>query len=306
MLGDTPELREFLRMIYPNFKINFVAKASGQRVVYFGLFIDRNEVEPEGCDLWGEVVLKISEASSKSTISYIQKEIEVLNTLNSKSFPKLYFDEVITIDPISEEPINPVRMISIEEKIESKLLSEIMHEYQAESKVIDFLIKIIVALRCLWEYPQKLVHRDLKPDNILIKDDGSIVIIDLGILRQQGVPGNTQSFLSFGPCTPCYASPEQATNDKRNITFKTDFFSIGIICYEMLSTKNPFICEGEENYIEDILNRVCNFEPPKLIDMNVSNDLSKIISKMMSKDPYKRFRTVDLLLSELLEAKKCH
>lgn len=306
MLSDTFELREFLKQIYPNFKINRVAKTSGQRVVYFGHFCAGGEVEPEGCDSWGEVVLKISEATSRASISYIQKEIEVLKTLRTNNFPRLYFDEVITFDPITEEPLNPIRMISIEEKVESKVLSEILDGYKVEHKVIDFLIQTVNALRYLWEHPQKLVHRDLKPDNILIRDDGSIVIIDLGIMRQQGVAGNTHSFLSFGPCTPCYASPEQATNDKRNITFKTDLFALGIICYEMLSARNPFIHEGDDNYVDDILNRVCNYNPPCLTEDGVSEGFSKVIFKMISKEPFKRYRTVDLLLAELEEVKKCH
>ncbi|PNM25171.1 serine/threonine protein kinase [Yersinia enterocolitica] len=305
MLSDTFALREFLKQIYPNFCVTTVAKASGQRVVYFGSFPERDEIEPEGCESWGEVVVKISEATSRASISYIQKEIEVLKSLKSNNFPKLFFDEVITVDPFTEEPLNPVRMISIEEKVESRVLSEIINEYATEVKVIDFLTQTINALRCLWDHPQKLVHRDLKPDNILIRTNGEIVIIDLGIMRQQGVAGNTQSFYSFGPCTPYYASPEQATNDKQNISFKTDLFSLGIICYEMLSGKNPFIHDGEDNYVDDVLDRVCTFNPVCLTKKDISDGFSKIISKMMSKEPYRRYRTVDLLLNDLEEARQC-
>lgn len=299
MLNDNPELREFLKQIYPNFQINRVAKTSGQRVVFFGEFKHKDELEPEGCDRWGEVVIKISEATSRASISYIQKEIEVLKELRSENFPKLFFDEVITFDPLTEEPLNPIRMISIEEKITSNVLSDVIKYYNTETRVVGFLIEIISALRNLWEHPQKLVHRDLKPDNILIRSDGGIFIIDLGILRQEGSSGNTHSFLSIGPCTPCYASPEQAINDKMNISFKTDIFALGIIGYEMLSGKNPFLLDGEANYVDEILERVCYFEPPKLIETGVSENMSNIIAKMMSKEPYKRYRTVDLLLGEL-------
>ncbi|MBC8673996.1 protein kinase [Aeromonas hydrophila] len=100
---------------------------------------------------------------------------------------------------------------------------------------------------------KKLVHRDLKPDNILVKDDGSLVIIDLGLLRQEGSAGVTYSFCDFGPCTPAYASPEQAKNAKRDISFKSDLFSIGIICYQMLTGQHPFMVSDGTNYNDEIL-----------------------------------------------------
>ncbi|MGC0971107.1 protein kinase [Pantoea agglomerans] len=299
MLSDTAELRHFIKQIYPNFIISQVAKASGQRVVYFGSFSAKGETEPENCNKWGEIVVKISEATSRASISYIQKEIEVLKSLQTDKLPHLFFDEVITFDPVTEEKLNPVRIISIEERIKAVALSEIIIKYKDEEKVMDFLRQAIDALRLLWDHPQRLIHRDLKPDNILVKDDGKIVIIDLGIMRQQGVDGNTLSFLSFGPCTPYYASPEQAMNDKRNITFKADIFALGVICYEMLSGKNPFMVDGAEQYFEDILDRVCNFNPACLTAVGVSVSFSKIILKMMSKEPYKRYRTVDILLKDL-------
>lgn len=299
MLSDTPSLREFISQIYPSFKITSSAKTSGQRVVYFGLFHSRQDIEPLGCDGWGEVVLKVSEAASRASISYLQKEIEILKSIQSESFPKLYFDEVITFDPLTEETLNPVRIISIEERITSNTLREVITHYSSEAKVVKFLIEMINALRILWEHPQSLVHRDLKPDNILVCLDGKLVIIDLGILRQEGAKGVTNSFNAFGPCTPYYASPEQATNDKINISFKTDLFALGIICYEMICGENPFCNEGADSYYDDVLERICEYNPPSLEKYGVSKEFAKVISKMMSKEPFRRYRTVNLLLQDL-------
>ncbi|WP_312212530.1 serine/threonine-protein kinase [Pseudescherichia sp.] len=299
MLADTLELREFIKIIYPSFDLHSTAKASGQRVVYFGSFHSRLDIEPNNCDSWGEVVLKISEATSRSSISYLQKEIEILKSMDSDCFPKLFFDEVITFDPLTEEPLNPMRIISIEEKIESQTLTDIIRSYNSEDKVVSFLIEMLSALRLLWGHTQALVHRDLKPDNILVRKDGRLVIIDLGILRQEGVKGVTNSFNAIGPCTPCYASPEQAINDKKNISFKTDVFALGIICYEMLSGKNPFLDGDGEQYFDDILERVCEFQPPPLEIYGASTEFSRIVGKMMSKEPFKRYRTVEILLQDL-------
>ncbi|MEI2421378.1 hypothetical protein V6O07_13980, partial [Arthrospira platensis SPKY2] len=104
---------------------------------------------------------------------------------------------------------------------------------------------------------------------------------------------------SFGPCTPYYASPEQAINDKRNITFKSDLFSLGVIAYEMLSKHNPFHFSDESNYPDEVLERVCTHIPPPLDNLGVSEELSNIIFKMMNKEPYKRYRTPEKILDEL-------
>ncbi|EGQ8054711.1 serine/threonine protein kinase [Vibrio parahaemolyticus] len=299
MLEDSTELRQFIKEIYANFVVKSIAKKSGQRVVYFGSFQELKGSQPGNAHLWGEVVLKISEATSRASVSYIQKEVEILKMLQDSHYPRLYFSEVITTDPSTEEPLSPIRFVSIEEKLVATPLSDKIYLYNSEKKVIDFLIKIVSALKGLWNHPKKLVHRDLKPDNILIKENDDIYIIDLGILREEGSAGVTNSLCSFGPCTPYYASPEQAINDKRNITFKSDLFSLGVIAYEMLSKHNPFHFSDESNYPDEVLERVCTHIPPPLDNLGVSEELSNIIFKMMNKEPYKRYRTPEKILDEL-------
>lgn len=299
MLSDSEELRFFVNSLYPNFEISGVAKRSGQRVVYFGSFLGASDLEPEGCSSWGEVVLKISEAGSRAAISYAQKEVSVLRELNSSSYPVLHFSEVISVDTKTEEMLEPIRFVSIEERIFAVPLTEKMQNFSNEIMVTHFLLNAATALSELWLHPQRLVHRDLKPDNILIKDDGSLVIIDLGILREEGTDGVTNSHFLCGPCTPLYASPEQAKNDKRNITFKSDMFSLGVIGYEMLTGHNPFKSVDGSNYVDEILERVCNHSPAKLKTLGISHGLSDIIEKLMQKEPFRRYRTADKLVLDL-------
>ncbi|KRS19972.1 hypothetical protein AAY72_15685, partial [Alishewanella sp. WH16-1] len=290
MLSDSEDLRTFVKSLYPNFEISDVAKRSGQRVVYFGSFIAESELEPEGCSSWGEVVLKISEAGSRAAISYVQKEVSVLREINNSSYPVLHFSEVITADPGTEEMLEPIRFVSIEERIYAEPLSEKMQTFSDEKMVTHFLLNAVTALSELWSHPQRLVHRDLKPDNILIKPDGSLVIIDLGILREEGTAGVTNSYFLCGPCTPLYASPEQAKNEKQNISFKSDMFSLGVIVYEMLTGINPFKSTDGSNFVDEILERVCSYSPDKLQVFGVSSGLSEIVDKLMQKEPFRRLR----------------
>jgi eukaryotic-like serine/threonine-protein kinase len=124
----------------------------------------------------------------------------------------------------------------------------------------------------------------------------------LGIIRESGSVGLTNTFLPVGPCTPGYASPEQLKNDKRNITFKSDLFSLGVICYFLLSGESPFYKDGY--VLHDVLDRTLNYEPDPLSTYCMcSSELSEIIQKMMQKQPYRRFRNVTALI-EKLEALK--
>lgn len=87
----------------------------------------------------------------------------------------------------------------------------------------------------------RLVHRDIKPENIMLTHDGRIVLIDFGIARHLDAISLTSSFAMFGPMTIGYCAPEQINNQKRAISIRTDLFALGIVLYEMVTGRNPFV-----------------------------------------------------------------
>lgn len=92
---------------------------------------------------------------------------------------------------------------------------------------------------------KKLVHRDIKPANIMFRADGSPVLTDFGIVRMLDHPTLTQAFLNMGPGTPAYAAPEQLTNDKALIDWRTDQFGLAIVLAECLLGHHPFMESGK-------------------------------------------------------------
>ncbi|HEX7046092.1 MAG TPA: protein kinase [Gammaproteobacteria bacterium] len=309
-LTDSNALRELAAAFVPGVAIEEVASASGQRVVYFCNYqpaekpateTDEEEESAEGDEDLdtlealndflaipaGEVVLKISADIDAASLSYLEREIGFLASIDSTAFPTLYFARIFHEHPETGETL-PIRyLVTIEEKIPSRPLSECLKEFDTEAKVIDFMADVVEAMEVLWG--KGLVHRDLKPPNILIRDDGGVAIIDLGIVRLEGEKGKTATFSPWGPCTPGYCSPEQATNDKANITHKSDQFCIGIIAYEMLSGSNPFVT-GKKS-IDDKLVAVTNEDLPNLEEtFGISNDLSQLIHRMLEKQPFRRVR----------------
>ena len=297
-LSDDADLRAFLSQLYPELVIDGVAAASGQRVVYFCHFTQPIEPEHSRSDWhsWGAVVLKVSEGLSAQVVAYFQREIEILNTLNHPGYPNLLFDEVISDDPITEDRLRYRRFITIEERIESQPLSAVRERFNSEKSVIDLLLKIVTVLKPLWEWDPPLIHRDLKPENILITPNNDVVVIDLGIVREEGSAGVTASSASFGPCTPRYASPEQAKNEKRNISFRSDVFSLGTLCYELMTGENPFD-HGTELIDEVLANVIAKNPEPLSSKCACSEEFSNLINKTMEKQPYKRYRKIDDLIT---------
>jgi serine/threonine-protein kinase len=301
-LVDSPELRDQLVHLFPALQIeSIVPTPSNQRLVYFCSFTNNSTVVTQKVwSQWGPVVMKISQDVHPSIIARLEKEIEILNGLQTSYYPKLYYYDVFSEDPISEKPFAFRLFVTFEERIVGNPLSACRDNYRSEEKAAELLLQLVDALRLLWEHPQKIVHRDLKPENIMVRPDGSIAIIDLGILREEGSGGVTMTDQPFGPCTPAYASPEQARNEKKFITFKSDFFALGTILYELLTGANPFMHSRSEPLFV-VLDRAQNYCPPTLKDLGkASGGFSNLIEQMMAKQPYQRQRTIDGLRSQLI------
>lgn len=297
MLSDSVELRHILTSLLPEINFLGVAKKSGQRVVYLVEFGPDNDEWQK----WHKVVLKVSSGISSNDVSRLQREIRILNDLDTDSFPTLLFYDTFSDNPASDEPLSLGRLfVTIEEFIDGETLSNRISEFSNEAALISLVLKLSNALKLIWEQRPPIIHRDIKPENLMIRPNGEIVVIDLGIARVQGSAGDTATAAVFAPCTPCYSSPEQATNDKTAMTFKSDFFSIGTLMYELLSGTNPFVGNDPQD-LTAILHRVCTFEPPALSEVSeTSMEVSQLVEKLMKKQPYQRFRTPDLLLDSLI------
>ncbi|MBN2285261.1 MAG: serine/threonine protein kinase [Tissierellales bacterium] len=227
---------------------------------------------------FGEVVLKYGSFYDASGLERINREVNLLKDINSDYFPRNY---EFVIDK------NQKTFLIVEEFIESKKLNELTDYYDSEQQLIPLLRELIQGLKVLWD--RNVVHRDLKPDNILITPNFQPKIIDLGIARFREYTSLTNTIAEFGPCTKMYASPEQLQNRKRAINLRTDFFALGIIILELYLGFHPFMPDrvgNSQSIPENIVSGI--YVKPSTKD-NTSIKFESLINRLLKTQPHQRF-----------------
>lgn len=319
---DSKELRENLIACLPSLIIEEVAAESGQRVVYFGHFEDdkippdiiaraaqdaaEGEISNFLCDWekWGRVVIKVVGDASADALSRLQAETAILHELRPANFPQLLYSNLFVDNPVTDERLPERLYVSIEEFIVSSTLANTMDIYLKNSIAsIDICIGIANALFPLWMHPRRFVHRDIKPENILVRPSGSVVVIDLGIVRETGTVGLTSDGWGKAPLTLDYAAPEQIANDKDAISYKSDFFAIGVLLYKLISGVHPFrIRGGMDNF--ELASAIEKQDPPTLESLGAATpEVSAFVAWTLRKAPWQRPRTPDAFLESLSSIK---
>jgi serine/threonine protein kinase len=144
-------------------------------------------------------------------------------------------------------------------------------------------------------YELGVVHRDLKPQNIMIDNDGNARIMDFGIARSLKAEGMTAEGTVIG--TPEYMSPEQAEGEETDS--RSDIYSLGVVLFEMLTGRIPF--EGKTPLSIAMKHKSETPPNPKVINVQIPNNLNWLILKCMHKVKDKRFQSTQELLSEIVE-----
>jgi len=138
-----------------------------------------------------------------------------------------------------------------------------------------------------------IVHRDLKPQNIMLDEDGNARIMDFGIARSLTGRGITGAGVLLG--TPEYMSPEQV--EGKDVDHRSDFYSLGVILYEMVTGRRPF--DGETPLSIAHKHKYEPPEDPRKIDPQVPEDLARVILKCLEKDKVARYKSARALDTDL-------
>jgi serine/threonine-protein kinase len=160
-------------------------------------------------------------------------------------------------------------------------------------RTVSIALRMASALEAA--HRREVVHRDIKPGNILIDATGTPFLTDFGIARLQDRPSMTQTGVFVG--TPYYASPEQARlmpADERS-----DIYSLGVVIFEMSTARRPFVADS----IPRVLQMHVNDEAPdpRQFREDIPPELSRIISRCLEKAPERRYPTATDLKQALHE-----
>lgn len=163
----------------------------------------------------------------------------------------------------------------------------------SEQQAAVIIAGVAEALAAAAEF--KIVHRDIKPDNIMLTKRGDVKLADLGIAKTTAEDVSlTVSHVMMG--TPAYLSPEQA-KDAKNVDARADIYSLGATFYEMVTGQLPY--PGSSAY--DILSKLFTdpVPDPRSINPAISAPTAKLIMKMLDKNPANRFQSAIELLEEI-------
>jgi tRNA A-37 threonylcarbamoyl transferase component Bud32 len=163
-------------------------------------------------------------------------------------------------------------------------------EFREPRRAVALMVKVARAIHAAHEHG--LLHRDIKPGNILIDAEGEPQVTDFGIARKMGLDSDlTVTGQIMG--TPYYMSPEQARGETQSLTAVADVYGISAVLYELVTGEKPF---SGDSMIE-VLKKVVE-EPPKA-PQGIERDLSVIVMKCLEKAPSARYATAAALADDL-------
>ncbi|MCD8386883.1 MAG: serine/threonine protein kinase [Bacteroidales bacterium] len=179
-----------------------------------------------------------------------------------------------------------------------EFVMDLPKEVDKTKKVIELMVSVLDALDYL--HNRGIIHRDVKPSNIMIENNANVRLMDLGIARLNG--GNQYSKFGFIG-TPEYAAPEQILRDdflqkgiRKEINPSTDVYATGITIYELITGTNPYNVPVQD----EILARQINMPLPD--HMSVPPRVMKVLKKATEKDQSARYQSAAEFKTELLAA----
>ncbi|MFT4512214.1 MAG: serine/threonine protein kinase [Planctomycetota bacterium] len=228
-------------------------------------------------------ILKPSLARDKRYVERLRREARIVASLSHA--------HIVTGHDLGEEGGYHYFVM---EFVEGKSLRQLLTEWGMFSE--DYVIRVAreTAMALDHAYQRDVIHRDIKPGNILIDENGRVKLTDMGLAKGPADLTLTRDGATVG--TPMYISPEQARNPQ-DVDVRSDLYSLGATLYHMATGVPPFSGDTMAQLITNVLNE--NVVPPDEANSAVSPGMSLVIRKLLAKNLTVRYQTPRELLDDL-------
>ncbi|MCX6173793.1 MAG: protein kinase [Ignavibacteriales bacterium] len=248
------------------------------------------------------VVYKAEDTKLRRTVAlkFLPHHLSISNEDNARLLneaqmtAKLNHPHICTIYDIEEA--DEAKFIAMEFVDGVTLRTKIKDTGLSIEEAINYAIQIGEALE--EAHAKGIIHRDIKPDNIMINSKNQIKVMDFGIAKLKEGLGVTRTMSTSG--TVSYMAPEQLSNSK--IDGRADIFSLGVLFYEMLSGRLPFRGEHHASMMYSLMNE--EPEPINKYLTEVSSEMLHVLNRALEKDPGDRYQHIDDMVSELRRVQK--
>lgn len=236
--------------------------------------------------------LKILHAAATSEAEgsgRFQREITILSKMNHPAVPRIY-----------EWGVHDREMYFISELIDGEDLRMKLRRDGAFDPVDAASLAATIADALAIAHERRIVHRDVKPHNVMLARDGSVKLLDFGVARGIGIDMKTITATGMIVGTPEYMSPEQFSGVR--VDGRCDIYSLGVVLFEMLTGKLPFV--GDTPVTLAIKHQTEAAPPPRTLRGDIPAWLDRIVLKCLEKEPAKRFHYAHELAAELRKVRE--
>jgi serine/threonine protein kinase len=232
------------------------------------------------------VALKVLKADLAASETFVRRFLK-----EARAAARLTHPSIVSVYDADED--RGTLFIAMELLAGESLDKVIQERKLSEQEIVVLGIQVARVLD--YAHQSGIIHRDIKPGNIILDSKGQIKITDFGVARIEDPAAPCQTVAGEVLGTPAYMSPEQALG--RSVDGRTDIYSLGVVLYELSTGVRPF--RGET--LSAILMAIIHDTPPEPESMNaaISPELARIIMRCMSKEAERRFETGEALADAL-------